>query len=137
MDGALGRLADATDLVGRLDEATVQMTQLQQRLSNGIESIGTQISQVQAGAMWAFDLMGKNRLEDRTLLTSIHNDVLQDIVRSRLPFPPIREGPQIASRPRLSMLLLIDEARSRTRRRRRRQIVAACTSSAWTAENTR
>jgi SAM-dependent methyltransferase len=61
--------------------------------------------------MSAFDLMGKNRLEDRTLLTSIRNDVLQDIVRSRLSLP-IREGPQIASRPRLSTPLLIDEARS-------------------------
>jgi SAM-dependent methyltransferase/glycosyltransferase involved in cell wall biosynthesis len=112
LDGALKRLVDTTDLVGRLDEATVQMTQLQQRLSNGIESIGSQISQVQDGVMSAFDLMGKNRLEDRTLLTSIRNDVLQDIVRSRLSLP-IREGPQIASRPRLSMPLLIDEARSR------------------------
>lgn len=112
LDGALKRLVDTTNMADRLDEAALQITQLQQRLFNGIESIGSQISQVQAGVMSAFDLMDKNRLEDRVLFTRIRNDVLEDIIRSRLSLP-IREGPQVASRPRLSTPLLVDEARSR------------------------
>lgn len=67
-------------------------------------------NQFQEAVLGAFDLMGRNRLEDRQLIAQIRSELLENMVRSRLAAPRRSEDVAAETVPKPNALLPVAEA---------------------------
>ncbi|MBI4754383.1 MAG: methyltransferase domain-containing protein [Betaproteobacteria bacterium] len=98
----------------QLDEALRLVAETQRLLTAQSQDVADQLqqrsSQLQEGILGAFDLMGKNRLEDRQLLTAVRTELLEHFVRARLVAPLEANGVESWRPPQLRDPISVPEA---------------------------
>lgn len=116
LGGLTPRLEDAVTRAGALASRLDELASLEgelRGLASRLDGVAAQEAQLQKALMGSFELMGKNRLEDRDVITRTRAGLLEAMLRSRLA--PLRLDAQPTSRPRLLQPLSLDEARNRLR----------------------